>query len=323
MARHQRQKIVSQRRDGNEPVDSAHTHDYDEPFVWWGYHWTPPEPRSLVWLIERGAIETQPAAFLSLAIEGRATVLIVAEPHEAGKTTLLTALIDFLPSDTRRIYLRGWYERFAFLDSIPPETGYILCNEISAHLPTYLWGRGVRRIFEAVSSGYPLATTMHATSGSDALDQLVSYPLDVPAEHLGPIDLIVTIGVGYVSNHLLRRVVRIERVIAGDGMPRLMTLAERDPLRADLTFQVGRMIGEIARIHGCSDDDAAAAFARRVRQLEAWREAGHANFTVTCRCRAVCAWFLAPHELAEHRRSTSSPVQSRGVHASLGIYRWW
>lgn len=268
---------MSQRRGTTEPADLAQTTDYAEPFGWWGYHWSPPEPRSLIWLIERGTIETQAAAFLSLAVEGRATLLIVAEPHEAGKTTLLTALLDFLPSDSRRIYLRGWYERFAFLDMIPPDTGYILCNEISAHLPAYLWGRGVRRIFDACSAGYPLATTMHASSGADALRQLNSYPLDVPAEQLGAIDLIVTIRVGYVSNRLLRRVTRIERVIPDRGLPRLTTLADRDPLRADLDFQVGRMIGEIARIHGCSDDAAAAMFARRVRQLESWRAAGHSS----------------------------------------------
>ena len=190
---------MSQRPDGM-PESAPTASGYEEPFGWWGYHWTPPEPRSLIWLIERGVIETQAAAFLSLAIEGRASLIVVAEPHEAGKTTLLTALIDFLPADARRIYLRGWYEQFTFLDSIPPDTGFVLCNEISAHLPAYLWGRGVRRIFDAAHAGYPLATTMHATSGADALRQLTSYPLEVPEEQLTAIDLIVTIGVGYASN---------------------------------------------------------------------------------------------------------------------------
>jgi hypothetical protein len=268
---------VSQRQDGDEPANATTTSEYGEPFGWWGYHWTPPEPRSLVWLIEHGFIETPAAAFLSLAVECRATLVIVAEPHEAGKTTLLTALLDFLPDDARRIYLRGWYERFTFLETVPPDTGYVLCNEISAHLPTYVWGRGVRRIFDAASAGYPLATTMHAASGADALHQLASYPLNVPEDLLSTIDLIVTIGVGYVSNRLLRRVVRIERTIPGEGMPRLVTLAERDPLRADLEFQVGRLIGEVARVCGCSDDEAAFAFARRVRQLDGWRAAGHAR----------------------------------------------
>jgi hypothetical protein len=250
---------------------------YSEPFGWWGYHWTPPEPRSLVWLIEHGLLDVHTAAFLSLAIEARASLIIVAEPHEAGKTTLLTALIDFLPEETTPIYLRGWYERFTFLEVVPPERAYVLCNEISSHLPTYLWGRGVGRIFEAAASGYPLATTMHAASGQDALQQLASYPLEVPLRHLETIDFVVTIGMGYVSNRLLRRMTRIEAVRPGEDEPRLVALAIRDPLRADITYQIGRLIGEIARISGISDDAAAQRFAQRVRLLEQWRRAGRAS----------------------------------------------
>jgi hypothetical protein len=261
----------TRQNDDRPPERSA----YEEPFGWWGYHWTVPDARSLIWLIEHGMLDVPAAACLSLAVEARASMIVVAEPHEAGKTTLLTALLDFLPEQTRPIYLRGWYERFTFLDDVPADEAYVLCNEISAHLPTYLWGRGVRRIFEAAFAGYPLATTMHAASGSDALNQLASFPLNVPPEHLTAIDLIVTIAVGYVNNRLLRRVSRIEIVEAGDDGPRVHTIAAREPLRAELDYQVGRLIGTVAALHGCDDDQAALMFARRVRQIEAWTRAGH------------------------------------------------
>src|SRR5690242_6936578 len=65
--------------------------DYGHPFGWWGYHWTPPEPRSLPWLVTHDLLDRTTAAFLSLAIEARVSVVVVSEPHEAGKTTLLTA----------------------------------------------------------------------------------------------------------------------------------------------------------------------------------------------------------------------------------------
>lgn len=250
---------------------------YGAPFGWWGYHWTPPEPRSLLWLIERGALDLRLAAFLSLAIEARASMIVVAEPHEAGKTTLLTALLDFLPDAMQPVYLRGWYERFSFLDTLPPEFAYVLCNEISAHLPTYLWGRGVRRVFEAAHAGYPLATTMHATGAEDAFNQLASYPLDVPVDQLAAIDLVITIGVGYVSNKLLRRVVRVEHVLPGDDQPATQTIATREPLRADLDYQLGRLIGTLTSLTGESDDRAAARLATRVRTLEHWLAAGLAG----------------------------------------------
>jgi hypothetical protein len=250
---------------------------YGEPFGWWGYHWTPPEPRSLPWLIERGSLDLPIAAFLSLAIEARMSVIVVSEPHEAGKTTLLTALLDFLPESTQPVYLRGWYERFSFLDTLPPEAAYLLCNEISSHLPTYLWGHGVRRVFEAAAAGYPLATTMHATAAANAFDQLASYPLEVPVAHLAAVDLVVTIGVGYASNKLLRRVTRIERVTAGDDRPAIATIAQREPLRAEMDYQLGQLIGSLAAFAGCGDDAAAARMAHRVRSLQQWTAAGLAT----------------------------------------------
>lgn len=261
---------------------------YSEPFGWWGYHWTPPEPRSLLWLIERGALDVRLAAFLSLTIEARTSFIVVAEPHEAGKTTLLTALLDFLPEDTQPVYLRGWYERFSFFDTLPPESAYLLCNEISSHLPTYLWGHGVRRVFEAAAAGYPLATTMHATGADDAFEQLVGYPLNVPDEHLAAIDLVITIGVGYASNKLLRRVVRVERVTAGKDQPAIRTIAVRDPLRADLDYQVGQLIGTLAALSGSSDDLVAARLAQRVRTLEQWLAAGLAG-TPSLRATIIAA----------------------------------
>ncbi|HYI14565.1 MAG TPA: type II secretion system protein E [Thermomicrobiales bacterium] len=250
---------------------------YAEPFGWWGYHWTPPEPRSLLWLIERGALDVRLAAFLSLTIEAKASFIVVAEPHEAGKTTLLTALLDFLPALTQPVYLRGWYERFSFLDTLPPDAAYLLCNEISSHLPTYLWGHGVRRVFEAANAGYPLATTMHATGAADALDQLASYPLDVPREHLPSIDLVITIGVGYASNKFLRRVARVERITAAEDGPSIRAIATREPLRAELDYQIGRLIGTLATLTDASDDQAAAHLAQRVRTLEQWLTAGLAT----------------------------------------------
>jgi hypothetical protein len=258
----------------NLPAIGGATSGYNEPFGWWGYHWTPPEPRSLLWLVEREALDVRLAAFLSLAIEARASFVVVAEPHEAGKTTLLTALVDFLPDETQPVYLRGWYERFSFLDTLPPEAAYLLCNEISSHLPTYLWGRGVRRVFEAAAAGYPLATTMHATGGADAFEQLAGYPLDVPVEQLAAIDLVITIGVGYASNKLLRRIVRVERVSPGSDAPTIRPIATREPLRAEIDYQLGRLIGTLAALTDGSDDAAAARLAQRVRTLEQWLAAG-------------------------------------------------
>lgn len=251
---------------------------YARPFDWWGVGWNVPEPHSLLWLVEQGMLDLDTAAFLSLAVEQRATIIVCAEGAGVGKTTLLTALGDFLPPDVTPVFLRGMYERFAFRDTIAPEDAYLLCNEISAHLPAYLWGRGVRQVFDAVAEGYPLLTSMHAIDGADALRQLREYPLEVPEARLRRISLIVTLAMGFVSNRRVRRLTRLDLVVTRpDGDLALETLAERTPLRADLRTFTGRLVGAIAAWQLCSDVDAAGILARRVHLLRNWRERGQAE----------------------------------------------
>jgi hypothetical protein len=254
--------------------DAAAGTRYQEPFGWWGYHWTPPEARSLVWLIEAGALDTRVAAFLSIATELRRSIIVVADPPGVGKTTLLTALLDFRAPGTEPVYLRGWYERFTFLETTPPERAYLLCNEISAHLPTYLWGQGVRRVFEAGMNGYAFVTTMHAGSAQEAIDLLLRYPLDVPPEHISAIDLIVSLDLGYVNNRLVRRVMRIDEVRPHQGQYQLDTVSERPILRANLTHRTGRMVASIASWVGCDDDEAGRLLSRRERLLQSWLDSG-------------------------------------------------
>ncbi|MCO5175766.1 MAG: type II secretion system protein E [Thermomicrobiales bacterium] len=256
---------------GTASAASPSPSDYGQPFGWWGSGWTPHNQRSLIWLIEREALDVVSSAFLTLAIEARASLMVIAEPHGAGKTTLLTALLDFLPNDIAPIFLRGWYERFEFLSATPASHAYLLCNEISAHLPIYLWGHGVRRVFDAVLDGYPLATTMHASSASDALAQLMSYPLEVPAEHLAHLDLVVNISVGYSGSRLLRRVSTIERIVPNDAdAPRIVQIAYRQSLRGDLEFQIGRYIAVLAELGGWDDREASDRLARRTHQIRDW-----------------------------------------------------
>lgn len=167
----------------------------DDPFAWWGPVWTTPEPRSVLDLIRERTLSAELAALLWALMARRASIVVAAGPSGAGKTTLLTALLDFLPPGTRRVYLRGCYEPFAFLTdpAFDPRRGYLLVNEISAHLPTYLWGPGVRRALAAVRAGYGLAATAHATTVEEFVYALAGYPLRVPAAEIAAIDLVLVL----------------------------------------------------------------------------------------------------------------------------------
>ncbi len=219
---------------------------YEKPFGWWGLERDEAEPRSLPWLIQSGLLAVGSAALLALAVEMRRTIIVVAEETGAGKTTLLTALLDFVDPLTRPVYVRGLYERFDYITELDPANRYVLCNEISSYLPTYLWGRGVRRLFEGAAAGFPLATTMHASSAAHAIELLRGYPLDVNPSDIAGVDLIVTMKLGMIDGRQARRVTAIDRVRFRDGEARLQRLAERNPLRSELELSQGRMVAAIA-----------------------------------------------------------------------------
>ncbi|HET9017148.1 MAG TPA: type II secretion system protein E [Thermomicrobiaceae bacterium] len=253
---------------------SPRARHHDEPFGWWGYRADRPVPLSVVELIARGSLDARLAGFLWLALERRASVVVAARPPEAGKTTTLTALLDFLPVSVRPIYLRGWYERFEFLDETTPEQAYLLCNEISSHLPTYLWGRGVRRLFAAMRDGYGMATTVHAGGAAEVVDLLAAYPLEVPPELIRGIDLVLTLGVGLGPGGPVRRVMRLERIGSGDGWPVPETIAARDVLLGALDAPAGRLTGVLVERFGLEPAAAIAELAGREHFLERLRDRG-------------------------------------------------
>jgi hypothetical protein len=100
--------------------------------------------------------------------------MLSSEAPQAGKTTTLSALVDFLPADTTGIFVRGWWEEYDWLDEIEAGTGYLLINEMSDHLPIYVWGRAARGALMLAGRGWGLGATMHADSLPEALDSLRS-----------------------------------------------------------------------------------------------------------------------------------------------------
>jgi hypothetical protein len=142
------------------------------PEGWWGYHWTPPTPMSAVELVGTPTIDSRLMATLWAVVARRRSVMLSSEAPQAGKTTLLSALVDFLPPDTTGIFVRGWWEAYDWIDEIPAGTGYLLINEMSDHLPIYVWGRAARGALMLAGKGWGLGATMHADSLPEALDSL-------------------------------------------------------------------------------------------------------------------------------------------------------
>lgn len=200
--------------------------DYDMPVGWWGWNWDPPIPMSITQLVEAGNMDARTAALCGMTIESHGSLLIAAEQPHSGKTTTLTALLDFLPNATRRIFIRGWAETFDFLGQSRPEGTLLLANELSSHLPVYLWGPKAVRVFETLRRGYALASTLHADSCDEALAQLVGElgvdPGDLARVHLLMVMRIyATTGGGYA-----RRVVSVHRLVSRNSSVGAVPLVE-------------------------------------------------------------------------------------------------
>jgi hypothetical protein len=142
------------------------------PEGWWGYHWSLPRPMSAVEIVESGSLDARLMATLWAVTSRRRSVMLASEAPMAGKTTTLSALVDFLPDGTVGVFLRGWRGDFEWTDEIGPERGYLLVNEMSDHLPIYVWGRNARGALQLAGQAYGMGATMHADSLPEALDLL-------------------------------------------------------------------------------------------------------------------------------------------------------
>lgn len=187
--------------------------DYQQPYDWWGYHCSAPVPLSVVELIGLKSLDASLAALLWLLIEQRVSIVVAAVRPLAGKSTTLNAMLDFLPPNVKKIYLRGGAETFEFAGRVTPEESYLLCNEISPDLPAYIWGRKASTLFQLLGDGYRLGSTMHAGS-VESLIGVLEASLGVPHALIARLTLVLMLdstwtGWGNIrsvrSLHLLQR----------------------------------------------------------------------------------------------------------------------
>jgi hypothetical protein len=187
---------------------------------------TPPR-RSIVELIGGRVLDAELAALAWILVEARLPVVVAGLARNLGKTTLLEALLDFLPSTARRVDLAGADEDFTWLPEaaalgwtldpedgvapvlpITPATGYLVAAELSEHLPIYTWGRAARTLVRAASIGYGVAATIHADRLEDIHEALRSPEVGLTDDELSYLGLVLVLRpVPDATGQLQRRVV--------------------------------------------------------------------------------------------------------------------
>ena len=166
-----------------------------ERFYW---HYDSRRQLSMAQIIAMGSVDVETVALIWLLLE-HGVSLTVAGPTDPqpgiGKTTTLNALLQFLPEGTALAYMSGMYENFAFtrIANIDPATTYALCNEVSDHLPIYMWGRVARRYLTLPAQGYHIATSIHADTIVDVIS-MYHHDLHLRAEDVRRLGLVINIG---------------------------------------------------------------------------------------------------------------------------------
>ena len=187
------------------------------------------------WLLERGLMNSEMMERLRIAMEQGDRILISGETR-TGKTTLLSALCNFLPPTWRIVKIEDpeeiWVDRptVQTVEARPQAVGtdvrpYTLADGVDDAMrmsPDYLVIGEVRdgvaavSLFRALMTGHSGACTFHADSPMDAARRLVNImgadakvrPHEAKQMICDAVDLLVQIGI----RHEVRRVTAISNV---------------------------------------------------------------------------------------------------------------
>lgn len=188
------------------------------------------KPLNIIDLIKNKEITPEIATYLWIAVDGlniKPANLFICGGTSTGKTTLLNALLDFIPFDSRIIGVEDTleidysnFENYVCLSSnISDENSlYDISVNIMRMRPDRIIigetrGKEVRALFLAMSTGHEgCLSTIHGNNVNDLLNKLSSNPFNIDQNYLSLLNVVVTLKKVYVNKKINRFVSEISEI---------------------------------------------------------------------------------------------------------------
>jgi hypothetical protein len=210
-------------------------------------------------LLAYDTLSLESAATLWWAIGQGASVFVTAGPPGAGKSTIANALLEFLPEEASVYVTCGGRDRLDLPTTVGPL--YLLVNELSAHLPVYLYGEAARHAFDLLKLDTRMLGTLHARSAAEAV-RVMCYEAEILRSEVTTPFVFAVVAASWSGRNIVRQVVELG-FLAPDG--ELTTLAQR---QAETLHLLADGAAALARWSGLSAVDVARAIDERAARLD-------------------------------------------------------
>ncbi len=185
------------------------------------------EPISVAQLINWKTMSPELAAYLWMLLEIGISAFICGETA-SGKTTTLNAITCFINSDAKIVSIeetpevnilhKNWVRELTRLHTGAPVTMFDLLKAALRQRPDYIIvgeirGEEGRIAFQAVETGHPVLSTMHAGTLGQLFQRLTSDPINVPKTHIDGLNLALFQARIERKGKLIRRVTSVNEII--------------------------------------------------------------------------------------------------------------
>jgi flagellar protein FlaI len=185
------------------------------------------EPISVAHLIRWGTLSAEMAAYMWMLLDTGVSCFICGETA-SGKTTTLNALTAFIKPNAKVVSIeetpevsiphKNWVREVTRLHTGSPVTMFDLVKAALRQRPDYIIigeirGEEGRIAFQAIETGHPVLSTMHAGNLGQLFQRLTSDPIKVPKSHVDSLNLAVFQARMERGRKFIRRVTSVNEII--------------------------------------------------------------------------------------------------------------